>query len=85
MIKKNIIDYLLVTKKNKLTFVIGFKISGKMFDFTQYLGFLLFLTILTIGFWLMFFLVGFLSYWVGGSAWEAYKEKKTKKDAEQSM
>ena len=26
-----------------------------MFDFDQYLGFLAFLTILTIGFWLMFF------------------------------
>ena len=43
-----------------------------MFDFTQYLGFLLFLTVLTIGFWLMFFLVGFVSYWVGGATWEAY-------------
>ena len=26
-----------------------------MFEFSQYLGFLLFLTILTIGFWLIFF------------------------------
>ena len=56
-----------------------------MFEFSQYLGFLLFLTILTIGFWLMFFLVSFVSYWVGGSTWEAYKEKKAKKKAEQSM
>ncbi|WP_185964843.1 hypothetical protein [Flavobacterium franklandianum] len=54
-----------------------------MFDFTQYLGFLLFLTVLTIGFWLMFFLVGFVSYWVGGATWEAYKERKAKKKAEE--
>ena len=55
----------------------------KMFDFTQYLGFLLFLTVLTIGFWLMFFLVGFVSYWVGGATWEAYKERKAKKKEEE--
>lgn len=51
-----------------------------MFTFAQYLGFLLFLTILTIGFWLMFFLVGFLSYWVGGAALERFKEKRAKKE-----
>jgi hypothetical protein len=56
-----------------------------MFTFSQYLGFLLFLTILTMGFWLMFFLVGFVSYWVGGASWEAYKEKKAKKQEEQSV
>ncbi len=50
-----------------------------MFDFTQYLGFILFLTILTIGFWLMFFLVGFVTYWIGGASWELYKEKRDKK------
>ena len=53
-----------------------------MFEFDQYLGFILFLTILTIGFWLMFFLVGFLQYWVGGALWEMYKEYKAKKNAE---
>ena len=52
-----------------------------MFEFSQYLGFLFFLTILTIGFWLMFFLVAFVQYWVGGYLWEAYKEKKAKKQA----
>ncbi len=56
-----------------------------MFDFSQYLGFLLFLTVLTMGFWLMFFLVGFVSYWVGGSTWEAYKEKRAKKKQEESV
>jgi hypothetical protein len=55
-----------------------------MFEFQQYLGFLLFLTVLTIGFWLMFFLVGFVSFWVGGATWEAFKEKRAKKKLEQS-
>jgi hypothetical protein len=50
-----------------------------MFDFSQYLGFILFLTILTIGFWLMFFLVGFVTYWVGGASIELFKELKEKK------
>ena len=47
-----------------------------MFDFTQYLGFILFLTILTIGFWLMYFLVGFVQYWLFGAVRELIKEKK---------
>ena len=77
--------FLLLSKGIKLTFVATFKIPENMFEFSQYLGFLLFLTILTIGFWLMFFLVGFVSYWVGGASWEAYKEKKAKKKQEQSV
>ena len=50
-----------------------------MFEFQQYLGFILFLTVLTIGFWLMFFLVSFLSYWVGGATIELIKEKRNNK------
>ena len=50
-----------------------------MFEFQQYLGFILFLTILTIGFWLMFFLVGFVQYWLGGAIIELIKEKRNKK------
>ncbi|WP_201309323.1 hypothetical protein [Flavobacterium sp. MK4S-17] len=49
-----------------------------MFEFQQYLGFLLFLTILTIGFWLMFFLVSFVFYWVGGATMELIKERRNK-------
>ncbi|MFY8069390.1 MAG: hypothetical protein ACOVMG_04770 [Flavobacterium sp.] len=49
-----------------------------MFEFQQYLGFLLFLTILTIGFWLMIFLVGFVQYWLGGAIIELIKEKRNK-------
>lgn len=56
-----------------------------MFEFTQYLGFLLFLTILTLGFWLMIFLVGFVQYWLGGSIIELIKERRAKKKEEQSV
>jgi hypothetical protein len=52
-----------------------------MFEFSQYLGFLLFLTVLTMGFWLMFFLVGFMSYWLPGAIMELIKEKKAAKVA----
>jgi hypothetical protein len=54
-----------------------------MFEFQQYLGFLLFLTILTIGFWLMFFLVGFVQYWIGGAIVELIKERKAKKSSQE--
>ncbi len=48
-----------------------------MFEFDQYLGFLAFLTILTIGFWLMIFLLTFVvPYWIGGSIMELLKERR---------
>ncbi len=48
-----------------------------MFEFDQYLGFLAFLTIVTIGFWLMMFLLLFVvPYWVGGNLMEIFKEKR---------
>ena len=50
-----------------------------MFEFSQYLGFLVFLTILTIGFWLMFFLVSFVPYWIGGAIVELIKERRRNK------
>ena len=47
-----------------------------MFEFDQYLGFLAFLTILTIGFWLMIFLITFVvPYWIGGTIMENLKLK----------
>lgn len=53
-----------------------------MFDFDQYLGFLAFLTILTIGFWLMIFLLTFVvPYWLFGNIKELLKEKRDKKKA----
>ncbi|MGB5943504.1 MAG: hypothetical protein WBG71_11540 [Leeuwenhoekiella sp.] len=54
-----------------------------MFEFDQYLGFIAFLTILTIGFWLMIFLVGIIPYWIGGAAKERFDEYKEKKRLEE--
>ncbi len=56
-----------------------------MFDFDQYLGFLAFLTILTIGFWLMIFLLTFvIPYWIGGSLIERIKEIREEKKAKRN-
>jgi hypothetical protein len=59
--------------------------SGKtMFTLQQYLGFLLFLTILTIGFWLMIFLIHFVFYWIFGATRELLKERKANKELGQA-
>lgn len=56
-----------------------------MFEFDQYLGFLAFLTILTIGFWLMIFLLTFvIPYWVFGSSVERFKEIMAEKKAKRA-
>tara|TARA_R110002049_G_scaffold175107_2_gene342445 strand:+ start:14052 stop:14219 length:168 start_codon:yes stop_codon:yes gene_type:complete len=53
-----------------------------MFDFDQYLGFLAFLSILTLGFWLMIFLLTFvIPYWIGGALIELFKEKREERKA----
>ncbi|NRR93234.1 hypothetical protein HSX10_16800 [Winogradskyella undariae] len=53
-----------------------------MFEFDQYLGFLAFLTILTIGFWLLIFLLTFVvPYWLVGASMERLKEIKEEKKA----
>ncbi|TXD82951.1 hypothetical protein ESY86_11950 [Subsaximicrobium wynnwilliamsii] len=53
-----------------------------MFEFDQYLGFLAFLAILTLGFWLMIFLITFVvPYWIGGSLLERFQEYKAEKKA----
>ena len=50
-----------------------------MFEFDQYLGFLAFLTILTIGFWLMIFLLTFvIPYWLVGAIREYLKYGRDK-------
>ncbi len=55
-----------------------------MFEFQQYLGFLTFLTVLTIGFWLMIFLITFIvPYWIYGGVSELLQEKKAQKEAQQ--
>ncbi len=52
-------------------------------EFDQYLGFLAFLTILTIGFWLMIFLITFVvPYWLTGNLIEMWKERREAKRAE---
>ena len=48
-----------------------------MFEFGQYLGFLAFLGILTLEFWLMIFLTAMIPYWITGSLLK--KEAKLKK------
>ncbi|WP_343762375.1 hypothetical protein [Gangjinia marincola] len=51
------------------------------FEFDQYLGFLAFLGILTMGFWLMIFLLTFMiPYWLTGSIIENVKEWKKKRE-----
>lgn len=52
-----------------------------MFEFDQYLGFLAFLTILTIGFWLLIFLTAIIPYWISGALMERLKEIKESKKA----
>ena len=53
-----------------------------MFTFEQYLGFLAFLAIFTMGFWLMIFLVTFvIPYWIGGNLIEHFREKRAAKKA----
>ncbi|WP_095529366.1 hypothetical protein [Croceivirga radicis] len=56
-----------------------------MVEFDQYLGFLAFLTILTIGFWLMIFLLTFVvPYWLTGNIMEILKEKRAAKKAKRN-
>jgi len=49
-------------------------------DIQQFIGFLIFLGVFTLGFWLMLFLVSFvIPYWIGGYFLEEYKLKKEAK------
>lgn len=52
-----------------------------MFEFQQYIAFLIGMGILTMGFWLMFFLVGFVFYWAIGGAKDLMQERAAKKKA----
>lgn len=54
-----------------------------MFEFDQYLGFLVFLVILVMGFWVMIFLTSIIPYWIGGALKEKFEERKKKKRLEQ--
>jgi uncharacterized membrane protein len=56
-----------------------------MFDFDQYLGFLAFLAILTLGFWLMIFMIMFvIPYWIFGSSIERFKEIRAERKAKRA-
>ncbi|MEN8188129.1 MAG: hypothetical protein ABFR05_13465 [Bacteroidota bacterium] len=49
-------------------------------DFSQFSGFLVFLAIFTMGFWLMIFLLTFvIPYWLFGNLIENWKLKKEAK------
>jgi len=61
------ISYVNVEKKNKKNVFIYISC------FKEFL-----LTILTIGFWLMIFLVSIIPFWIGGAAVEAIKNKGKK-------
>ncbi len=51
-------------------------------DIAQFVGFLIFLTIFTMGFWLMIFIISFvIPYWLWGNFVENKKLKKAAKRA----
>jgi hypothetical protein len=56
-----------------------------MFTFQEYLGFLVIMVVLVIGFWSMFFLVSILPYWIGGTLKERWKEKREEKRKKQEL
>ena len=56
-----------------------------MFEFDQYLGFLAIMAMLTLGFWVMFFLVSIIPYWIGGVYYEKWKMKRDAKKAHRKI
>ena len=69
-------------QNKSLYYIFAVTKNKNMFDFDQYLGFLAFLSILTLGFWLMIFLITFvIPYWIGGSLIERLNEIKEEKKA----
>lgn len=54
-----------------------------MFEFQQYIGFLIGLVVLLMGFWLMLFLVNVALYWAFGGAIDLLKEKRAMKKQEE--
>ncbi|PHR74666.1 MAG: hypothetical protein COA67_00940 [Lutibacter sp.] len=52
-----------------------------MMDFSQFSGFVLFLTVFTMGFWLMIFLITFvIPYWIVGYLREEWKYRKMERE-----
>lgn len=54
-----------------------------MFEFSQYLAFLVGIIVLLMGFWLMVFLINVALVWAVGGARDLMLEKKEKREAEQ--
>ena len=54
------------------------------FSIEQYLGFLLFVVIFLIGFWLFCFLCMVIPYWLIGVIKERFKERKSTKNIDSS-
>lgn len=53
-----------------------------MFEFQQWLGFLLFAIIGVAGFWIMIFLLGIIPYWIYGYFKDLKRQKKEEKENE---
>lgn len=51
-----------------------------LFEFDQFLGFVAFMVVGLMGFWLMVFLMAILPYWVGGNIKELLDERKAAKN-----
>lgn len=56
-----------------------------MFEFDQWLGFLLIMVILIIGFWIMLFLMGILPYWIFGALKDRREQMKAEKEKEEEQ
>ncbi len=55
------------------------KYAFTMFTFSQYLGFIAFLVIALMGFWLLIFLSALIPYWIGGALKERFAENRAAK------
>ena len=57
-------------------------ISNNIMEIGQFLGFLVFLTVFTMGFWMLIFLLTtVVPYWLFGNLMESWKLKKEAKKA----
>lgn len=65
--------------KNPRIFDLYINQTLTMFTFSQYLGFLAFLIIFLMGFWLLLFLSALVPYWIGGALKERMQLKRAEK------
>ena len=82
MKKLNVFNCIL---KISIIFEQNINITFTYMDINQFLGFLAFLGVLTMGFWLMIFALAFIvPYWLFGNIMEIRKLKKEAKKAAKS-